>query len=64
MLVHKFVCRGTVEERIDALIASKRALTESVVSEGGAETALTEMSNDEIVRLVSLDLASALGDES
>jgi non-specific serine/threonine protein kinase len=63
VLVHKFVCRGTVEERIDALIASKRALTEAVVSEGGAEAALTEMSNEEIVRLVKLDLASALGDE-
>jgi non-specific serine/threonine protein kinase len=61
--VHKFVCRGTVEERIDALIASKRVLAESVVSEGGAEAALTEMSNDELVRLVTLDLASARGEE-
>ncbi len=26
VLVHKLVCRGTVEEKIDALIASKRAL--------------------------------------
>ncbi len=63
VLVHKFVCRGTVEERIDALIASKRVLAESVVSEGGAEAALTEMSNDDLVRLVTLDLASALGEE-
>ena len=63
VLVHKFVCRGTVEERIDALIASKRALAESVVSEAGAEAALTEMSNDDLVRLVTLDLASALGEE-
>ncbi|MFI5246680.1 MAG: ATP-dependent helicase, partial [Gemmatimonadales bacterium] len=64
VLVHKFVCRGTVEERIDALIASKRALAESVVSEGGAEAALTEMSNDELIRLVTLDLPSALGEEA
>jgi non-specific serine/threonine protein kinase len=63
VLVHKFVCRGTVEERIDALIASKRVLAESVVSEGGAEAALTEMSDDDLVRLVTLDLASALGEE-
>ena len=63
VLVHKFVCRGTVEERIDALIASKRVLAESVVSEGGTEAALTEMSNDDLVRLVTLDLASALSEE-
>jgi len=63
VLVHKFVCKGTVEERIDALIASKRVLAESVVSEGGAEAALTEMSNEDLVRLVALDLASALGEE-
>ncbi len=64
VLVHKFVCRGTVEERIDALIASKKELAESLVREAGAETALTEMSNDELGRLVSLDLASALGEEA
>ena len=63
VLVHKFVCRGTVEERIDALIASKRVLAESVVSGAGVEAALTELSNDDLVRLVTLDLASALGDE-
>ena len=62
VLVHKFVCRGTIEERIDALIASKRALAESVV-EGGAEARLTELPNEELMRLVSLDLASALGEE-
>ena len=62
VLVHKFVCRGTIEERIDALIASKRALADSVV-QGGAETTLTELPNEELLRLVRLDLASALGDE-
>jgi non-specific serine/threonine protein kinase len=64
VLVHKFVCRGTVEERIDALIASKRALTEAVIADGGSEVALTEMSNEEIVRLVALDLTSALGEDA
>jgi len=33
------------------------------VAERGAESALTEMSNDEIARLVRLDLASALGED-
>ncbi len=60
VLVHKLVCRGTVEERIDELIASKRELAEKVVGEG-AEKLLTEMSNDELLRLVTLDLEAAVG---
>jgi hypothetical protein len=58
VLVHKLVCRGTIEERIDQLIESKRALAHEVISDG-AEKLLTEMSNDEILRLVSLDLKRA-----
>jgi superfamily II DNA or RNA helicase len=64
VLVHKFVCRGTVEERIDALITSKRALTDAVVGGADGEAALTEMSNDEILRMVRLDLASAVSAEA
>ena len=37
VLVHKFVCRGTVEERIDAMIESKRRLADELLA-GGAET--------------------------
>ena len=59
VLVHKFVCRGTLEERIDALIAAKQGLADEVLSVG-AESSLTEMSNDELISMVSLDLGSAL----
>ena len=59
VLVHKFVCRGTLEERIDAMIAEKRKLAGEVLS-GGAETAITELSDDELVGLVELDLARAV----
>jgi non-specific serine/threonine protein kinase len=63
VLVHKFVCRGTVEERIDALITGKQALAESVLgAEPGAEKLLTEMSNDELLSFVALDLKTARGD--
>src|SRR5207302_8562141 len=51
VLVHKFVCRGTVEERIDEMIESKKALAHDVL-EGGAEIKLTEMADDEILKLV------------
>jgi non-specific serine/threonine protein kinase len=59
VLVHKFVCRGTVEERIDELIAGKQKLSDEILS-GGAESALTEMSNEELISMVSLDLSSAV----
>jgi non-specific serine/threonine protein kinase len=59
VLVHKFVCRGTVEERIDALIESKRDLARDVL-EGGGEVALTEMGDEELLGLLRLDLATAL----
>ncbi len=59
VLVHKFVCRGTVEERIDELIAGKQQLSDEILS-GGAESRLTEMSNEELISMVSLDMQSAV----
>ena len=58
VLVHKFVCRGTVEEKIDQLIDSKRQLSQDLL-EGGGEVLLTEMKDDELLTLVSLDLRTA-----
>ena len=58
VLVQKFVCRGTIEERIDALIESKQALVKDVL-EGGAELQLTEMSDRELLDLVKLDIHAA-----
>ena len=59
VLVHKFVCRGTVEEKIDQLIESKRQLSEELL-EGGADFLLTELKDDELLKLVALDLNKAL----
>jgi len=61
IMVHKFVCRGTVEERIDALIEEKTGLARDLLG-GGAERLLTEMASDELLRFVALDINSALGD--
>ncbi len=61
VLVHKFVCRGTVEEKIDHLIDSKRQLSEDLL-EGGGEMLLTEMRDDELLTLVALDLHTASGE--
>jgi len=63
VLVHKFVCRGTVEEKIDRLIANKQALAADVLTDAGGEIPLTEMGNDELMKLVSLDLRAAAQDD-
>jgi non-specific serine/threonine protein kinase len=57
VLVHKFVCAGTVEEKIDAMIEAKKFLSEEVLG-GSAEINLTEMNDDDLLRLVALDLAA------
>jgi superfamily II DNA or RNA helicase len=58
VLVHKFVCRGTIEERIDELIAEKQHLSQDVLG-GECEFSLTEMSNEQLLSLVALDIHSA-----
>jgi SNF2 family DNA or RNA helicase len=58
--VHKLVCPGTIEERIDRLIAGKQDLAEEVLSDAAAAS-FTEMSDAELMALVRLDLATAVG---
>jgi SNF2 family DNA or RNA helicase len=52
--VHKLICVGTLEERIDELIESKKALAESVIGLG--EAWLTELGTDQLRELVTLSL--------
>ena len=53
VIVHKLVSSGTIEERIDTMIANKRALAGKVVGTG--ETWLTELSTDELRDLLTYD---------
>ena len=62
VMVHKFVCSGTMEEKIDTLIESKQQLSNDVL-EGGGEMLLTEMKDDELLKLVALDVHAALQEE-
>jgi superfamily II DNA or RNA helicase len=62
VLVHKFVCRGTVEERIDAMITSKQAVADQILDQQ-SETMLTEMNDEELLRFVSLDIGRATTEE-
>ncbi|MEY2416690.1 MAG: hypothetical protein QOH53_2024, partial [Ilumatobacteraceae bacterium] len=54
VFVHKLVCQGTIEERVDAMINDKRALADAVVGTTG-EAWLSELSTDELRDLIVLD---------
>ncbi len=59
--VHKFVVRGTLEERIDEMIEQKTALAENII--GSGERWLTELSTDQLRELLTLR-RDAVGDEA
>lgn len=50
--VHKFVCAGTLEEKIDEMIESKKEIAEKVVGTG--EGWLTKLSNEELKNILTL----------
>lgn len=57
VLVHKFVTPGTIEDKIDKLIAGKKFLADSLLEQGTVKL-LTEMSNRELLEFVKLDMDS------
>jgi non-specific serine/threonine protein kinase len=61
VIVHKFVCQGTIEQRIDALIDEKMSLAQDLIGDGsGAEKMLTDMSTEELLDFVKLDVNSVI----
>lgn len=61
VLVHKFICRGTIEEKIDELITSKKNLSKDML-EGGEELVLTNLTNEQLLDLIALDIRKAVGE--
>jgi hypothetical protein len=57
VFVHKLVCQGTLEERIDGLLAQKKDLADRAV--GAGEGWLTEMTTDQLRAVLSLDPVAA-----
>ncbi len=55
VLVHKFICKGTIEDKIDAMIEDKKSLSEKLFS-GGNESWITELSNEKLLKLFSLSI--------
>ncbi|MBK8099213.1 MAG: DEAD/DEAH box helicase family protein [Planctomycetes bacterium] len=58
VFVHKFVCTGTLEERIQQMLERKREVADNLLAAG--ENWITELSNDELKRLLTLDRKEAL----
>src|SRR5699024_5665037 len=52
VIVHRLITEHTFEEKIDAMIQSKKELTELTVASG--EQWITDLSNDELRELVAL----------
>jgi non-specific serine/threonine protein kinase len=63
VLVHKFVSRGTIEEKIDKLIEEKINLARDLLDEEVGAKLLTEMPNEELLKFVALDIHGVDSDE-
>ena len=61
VLVHKYLVRGTLEERIDEMIEQKTELAENII--GAGESWLTELDTNDLRALLSLR-DDAIGDEA
>ncbi len=61
VVVHKFSCLGTIEEKIAKMIADKQMLSDEVLA-GGGEISLTELNDSALLQLVALDINAALKD--
>ncbi len=59
VFVHKFVCIGTLEERIDQMIEEKKELADAIV--GAGEAWLTELSTSELKDIFTLSRDAACG---
>jgi non-specific serine/threonine protein kinase len=55
VVVHTFVTKGTIEEKIDAMLKDKKDLSDQIIAESG-ETLITEMNNRDLIDLFRLSL--------
>ena len=54
VMVHKFLTKGTIEEKIDAMLERKATMSHEIIAPTG-ENWITEMSNDELLDLFTLN---------
>ena len=58
VFVHKFVCTGTLEERIQQMLERKREVADNLLAAG--ENWITELSNEDLKKLLALDRKEAM----
>jgi non-specific serine/threonine protein kinase len=61
VLVHKFICLGTIEEKIDTLLDLKKDLSHELMGQDN-EVKLTELSDVDLLNMVTLDIHRAIGE--
>lgn len=57
VMVYKFICSGTIEDKIDALIESKVELSAQLLEEDNQQPLLTELDDEALIDLVTLDIS-------
>jgi len=55
VVVHKFICKGTIEERIDLMIDDKKVIADEILT-SGTENWITEFDNKKITEMFRLNL--------
>ena len=55
VVVHKFITKGTIEEKIDHMLEEKKELSENIIS-GTDQSWITEMTNEELMEMITLKL--------
>ena len=55
VLVHKFITKGTLEEKIDQMIEEKSKLFANLIGRKGSEINFTEMNDDQIIDLIKME---------
>ncbi len=55
VVVHKFITEGTIEEKIATMLEEKKKLSEEVLATSGEASFITELDDDELINLFSLN---------
>ena len=61
VIVTRFICKDTVEERIDLVLQQKRAIFEKVLGEGDTSTESLSMNASEVFGLFDLKARAGEG---
>jgi len=61
VLVHKFICQGTIEDKINEMINIKKMLANDILGQDDNQK-ITELSDKELLNMITLDIHKAIGD--